>query len=63
MLPQWSYTQTMQLPETIVCPVCFASLTSSANQVRCNGCGRVYPVIDGLPVLLPDRAAVPTLQA
>lgn len=53
----------MQLPETIVCPVCFSRLAESENQLQCIGCSRVYPVIDGLPVLLPDRAALPHPQA
>jgi hypothetical protein len=40
----------------IVCPVCHQSLQLEAAVIRCQGCGRRYPVVDGIPVLLPDRA-------
>jgi uncharacterized protein YbaR (Trm112 family) len=39
----------------IVCPVCHQSLRLEAADVRCQGCGRVYPIVDGIPVLLTDR--------
>jgi len=48
----------------LACPVCKDSLvlkqTSGAglHRIICNGCKREYPVVDGLPVLLADRAAV-----
>jgi uncharacterized protein YbaR (Trm112 family) len=40
----------------IVCPVCHQSLQFEAAVIRCQGCGKRYPVIDGIPVLLADRA-------
>jgi uncharacterized protein YbaR (Trm112 family) len=40
----------------LVCPVCHQSLALVAGAVRCNGCGRRYPIVDGIPVLLPGRA-------
>jgi uncharacterized protein YbaR (Trm112 family) len=37
----------------LACPACHASLTSfDAETVLCTGCGRRYPIRDGLPVLL-----------
>jgi uncharacterized protein YbaR (Trm112 family) len=42
----------------LVCPVCHASLTMQADGIECVGCGRVYPVVDGLPVLLAERAVL-----
>jgi uncharacterized protein YbaR (Trm112 family) len=39
----------------IVCPACHQSLQLEAAAVRCRGCGRVYPIVDGIPVLLADR--------
>ncbi|WP_446741809.1 Trm112 family protein [Silvibacterium acidisoli] len=53
----------MQLPETIVCPVCFSRLAESEDKLRCLGCSRLYPIVDGLPVLLPGRATLPASQA
>jgi uncharacterized protein YbaR (Trm112 family) len=40
----------------IVCPVCHQSLRFEEAAIRCQGCGRRYPVVDGIPVLLADRA-------
>jgi uncharacterized protein YbaR (Trm112 family) len=38
-------------------PVCRQSLALDADALRCTGCGRRYPVVDGIPVLLADRAS------
>jgi uncharacterized protein YbaR (Trm112 family) len=40
----------------IVCPVCHQSLQLEEAAIRCQGCGKRYPVVDGIPVLLADRA-------
>jgi hypothetical protein len=50
--------------ETIVCPACRGRLLlkSAPNAacaeelVRCAACGRSYPIEDGIPILLVDRA-------
>ena len=39
----------------IVCPVCHQSLQLEAAAIQCQGCGRRYPIVDGIPVLLADR--------
>jgi uncharacterized protein YbaR (Trm112 family) len=31
-------------------------LQSEDNVISCKGCGRRYPVVNGIPVLLADRA-------
>ena len=41
----------------LVCPVCRQSLVPDGDALRCTGCGRRYPVVDGVPVLLADRAS------
>jgi len=46
-----------QWAKELACPVCFATLRFSPNEVTCMGCGRVYPVVDGIPVLISERAA------
>lgn len=43
--------------ERLVCPVCRQRLELADGSVRCVGCGRVYPVVDGIPVLIAARAA------
>jgi len=41
----------------LACPVCHAALALLNEQtVLCTGCGRHYPMRDGLPVLLADAA-------
>jgi uncharacterized protein YbaR (Trm112 family) len=52
-----------QLLDILVCPVpeCRKPLTlaSDENSLQCTGCGLVYPVRDGIPILLIDQAKKP----
>jgi len=43
----------------LVCPVCRQPLTldAAASGVCCSACARRYPIVDGIPVLLADRAS------
>ena len=41
----------------LVCPACRQPLALEAEAVRCTACGRRYPIVDGIPVLLPARAS------
>jgi hypothetical protein len=54
-LPGWAR-------DLLRCPACHAELVDLAGaegaQLRCTGCGRAYPVRDGIPVLLVDEATV-----
>jgi len=60
----------MSLPpfllEILVCPQCHAPLAEAGqgdeSELRCTGesCGLVYPVRDGIPVLLVDEARRPS---
>jgi len=47
---------TQQDLQWVVCPACHATLQLAEASVVCVGCGRRYPVMDGLPVLLISRA-------
>jgi uncharacterized protein len=49
------------LLQILVCPVCHHGLEagpgdSSHAWLHCSGCGRYYPVEDGIPVMLEQRA-------
>ena len=48
-----------QWADDVVCPVCYAALRFEAATVECTGCTRGYPIVDGIPVLIPQR----TIQA
>ena len=52
-----------KLLDILVCPApeCRKPLILSADEksLACTGCGRVYPVRDGIPILLLDQAQVP----
>jgi uncharacterized protein YbaR (Trm112 family) len=44
----------------LACPICHGDLFAEANQIRCSRCRRRYPIEDGIPILLADRAQVPS---
>jgi uncharacterized protein YbaR (Trm112 family) len=48
-----------QWMDELACPVCFGALCFSDAVVVCAGCARSYPVVDGIPVLIPQRARAP----
>lgn len=51
------------LLDALVCPLpqCRKPLTLAADEssLQCTGCHRIYPVHDGIPVLLVDQARLP----
>ncbi len=52
-----------KLLDILVCPVpeCRKPLSLSADEtsLQCTGCGRIYPIRDGIPVLLVEQAQMP----
>lgn len=53
MIPQ-------DLLEILVCPVCKKplALKNEGQGLKCAECRRVYPVRDGIPVMLVDEAVI-----
>jgi uncharacterized protein YbaR (Trm112 family) len=45
--------------ELIVCPACHGRLSMAEGSIECASCGRRYPLEDGIPVLLVERATPP----
>jgi hypothetical protein len=45
--------------DLLVCPECRTKVqaTPDGNGLRCETCGRVYPIRDGFPVMLPEEAS------
>ena len=44
------------VPEGVVCPACWGELRGEGQALVCAVCGRKYPVVDGIPVLIVERA-------
>jgi len=51
-----------RLLEILVCPACHGELrvVSDESGLECGPCGRVYPIRDGIPVMLIEEASPPT---
>lgn len=53
-----------RLLEIVVCPACRGEIRAVDDDrgLECAACGRVYPVRDGIPVLLVEEASPPTRE-
>jgi uncharacterized protein YbaR (Trm112 family) len=40
--------------DLLACPVCKGDLSREDLSLACTHCGRKYPILDGVPILLPD---------
>lgn len=49
-----------ELLEILVCPVCKKRLVlkDEGQSLQCSECRRVYPIRDGIPILLVDEAVI-----
>lgn len=61
----WSegYNETMlenELLDLLVCPLCKTAFSYNKERetLKCGQCHRVYPVREGIPILLVDQATV-----
>jgi hypothetical protein len=55
-------TNLPELLEVLVCPVCRKSLTLRGQEsLKCNECKRVYPIRDGIPIMLESYATIEQL--
>jgi len=43
----------------LACPACHGDLCFENLRLICAVCGRAYPFVDGIPVLIIDRAEKP----
>ena len=48
------------LLDVLICPACRNKLTEKmdGSGLKCEGCKRVYPIIDEIPVLIVDEARI-----
>lgn len=49
-------TDFLKVRELLACPACHGELRLEAERVVCAGCGRGYPVVDGIPVLIANES-------
>jgi len=40
----------------LACPACHGDLRREEARLVCIACGRAYPIVDGIPVLIMERA-------
>jgi uncharacterized protein len=40
----------------MACPACYGELRLESARLRCLGCSRGYPIVDGIPVMIVERA-------
>jgi hypothetical protein len=45
--------------DRLACPACLGNLRLEEASLACAVCGRAYPIIDGIPVLIADQATEP----
>jgi uncharacterized protein YbaR (Trm112 family) len=57
--PQKSIAFDASVLGLLACPACLSALRAEANRLVCIACGRAYPVVDGIPVLIVERAETP----
>jgi uncharacterized protein YbaR (Trm112 family) len=49
----------VELLEVLICPVCRKSLViRSEDSLKCNDCKRVYPIQDGIVIMLESYATI-----
>jgi hypothetical protein len=42
--------------DQLACPACLGDLALIGGLLMCAGCGRGYAIVDGIPVLIAERA-------
>ena len=43
----------------LICPACGSAVRETDNAIECTACKRRYPIENGIPVMLVDRAEKP----
>lgn len=42
--------------DRLVCPACLSALSFGTSDAVCTACHRIYPLLDGIPILIVERA-------
>jgi uncharacterized protein YbaR (Trm112 family) len=46
----------LSILDQLACPACLGTLHLAADSLACAQCGRTYPITDGIPILISERA-------
>jgi len=49
-----------ELLDVLACPDCKSDVEFRDNKIICKGCGRRYPIKDGIPIMLIDESESPS---
>jgi hypothetical protein len=52
--PQGKFDETVL--NQLACPACYGDLRLDGARLVCVACARAYPIADGIPVLIVERA-------
>jgi uncharacterized protein len=44
--------------DQLACPACFGRLQLHRERLRCADCRRAYPILEGIPILIAERAEI-----
>lgn len=44
-----------ELLDILVCPACRTKVALEEGMLACHGCGRKYPIRDGIPIMLIEE--------
>jgi uncharacterized protein YbaR (Trm112 family) len=42
--------------QSLACPACKGLLRAEGSRILCQSCALIYPIVDGIPVLIAARA-------
>jgi uncharacterized protein len=54
--PVLSLTFEPSIVRELACPVCKGDLSLDGSRLVCISCRRAYPIVEGIPVLIAERA-------
>lgn len=56
---QWHSRRTLDLESILACPLCRGLLRLDAQRALCTACAAAFPVVNAIPVLLPEARRLP----
>ena len=51
------------LLQILACPACRQPIRLENEEIVCTGCGRRYPIREGIPIMLIEESSDPTIES